>query len=233
MREKGEVALSRDLVSASILLAGMLILWGLGGFLASVPVQGTQAAWSENAWLEMTPDAFLELWNTWGRRALFLVVPILSIVPITVALVSLLQTQFLFLPSRLAPDWKHVNPAEGLLRIFSLDSLAATAFGVAKVGFVAAFIFWMVLSQLPVLGVMYEMDFSLAVEKTQSVVLGTGIKISVVLFLLALADYGWQFFRHTQRLKMTFEQMKEEIKISEGDPNVKQKIRERIGERGQ
>ena len=228
MRQKGEVALSRDLVSASMLLTGMLIFWGFEGFLADVPVQGTQSAWSQGAWLEMTPDAFLELWHAWVQRALFLVVPILAVVPITVALVSLLQTQFLFLPSRMAPDWKHVNPGAGMLRIFSLDSLAATAFGVAKVGFVAAFIFWMVLGQLPVLVSMYEMDFSMAVEKMRSIVLGTGLKIAAALFLLALADYGWQFYRHNQRLKMTYEQMKEEIKISEGDPNVKQRIRERM-----
>lgn len=228
MRQKGEVALSRDLVSASMLLTGMLIFWGFEGFLADVPVQGTQSAWSQGAWLEMTPDAFLELWNAWVQRALFLVVPILAVVPITVALVSLLQTQFLFLPSRMAPDWKHVNPGAGMLRIFSLDSLAATAFGVAKVGFVAAFIFWMVLGQLPVLVSMYEMDFSMAVEKMRSIVLGTGLKIAAALFLLALADYGWQFYRHNQRLKMTYEQMKEEIKISEGDPNMKQRIRERM-----
>lgn len=228
MRQKGEVALSRDLVSASMLLTGMLIFWGFEGFLADVPVQGTQAAWSQGAWLEMTPEAFLELWNTLVQRALFLVVPILAVVPITVALVSLLQTQFLFLPSRVAPDWKHVNPGTGLLRIFSLDSLAAAAFGIAKVGFVAAFIFWMVLGQLPVLTSMYEMDFSMAVEKMRSIVLGTGLKIAAALFLLALADYGWQFYRHNQRLKMTYEQMKEEIKISEGDPNVKQRIRERM-----
>lgn len=228
MRQKGEVALSRDLVSASMLLTGMLIFWGFEGFLADVPVQGTQSIWSQGAWLEMTPDAFLELWNTWVQRALFLVVPILAVVPITVALVSLLQTQFLFLPSRVAPDWKHVNPGTGLLRIFSLDSLAAAVFGVAKVGFVAAFIFWMVLGQLPVLASMYEMDFLMAVEKMRSIVLGTGLKIAAALFLLALADYGWQFYRHNQRLKMTYEQMKEEIRITEGDQTVKQRIRERM-----
>lgn len=228
MRQKGEVALSRDLVSASMLLTGMLIFWGFEGFLADVPVQGTQSVWSQGAWLEMTPDAFLELWNTWVQRALFLVVPILAVVPITVALVSLLQTQFLFLPSRVAPDWKHVNPGTGLLRIFSLDSLAAAVFGVAKVGFVAAFIFWMVLGQLPVLASMYEMDFLMAVEKMRSIVLGTGLKIAAALFLLALADYGWQFYRHNQRLKMTYEQMKEEIRITEGDQTVKQRIRERM-----
>ena len=44
MRQKGEVALSRDLVSASMLLTGMLIFWGFEGFLADVPVQGTQSA---------------------------------------------------------------------------------------------------------------------------------------------------------------------------------------------
>lgn len=228
MREKGEVALSRDLVSASMLLTGMLLFWGFEGFLVDVPVQSAQIAWSQGAWLEMTPDEFLNLWNTWIRQALFLVAPILALVPIMVSLVSLLQTQFLFLPSRMAPDWKHVNPGAGLLRIFSLDSLAAAVFGVAKVGFVAAFIFWMVLGQLPVLASMYAMDFSAAVKKMESVVLGTGVKIAAVLFLLALADYGWQYYHHNQRLKMTFEQMKEEIKISEGDPNVKQRIRERM-----
>lgn len=223
MRQQGEVALSRDLVSASMLLAGMLLFWGFGGFLASVPIQGIEEAWSREAQLQMTPDSFLFLWNSWVTATLLLVVPVLAVIPITTALVSLVQTRFLFLPSRLALNWKHVNPAEGLSRIVSLDSLAAAGFGLAKTALVAAFIFWMVVRQIPLLLSLCQMDFAQAVEKMQGVVLGTGLQIAFVLFLLALADYGWQFYRHQQRLRMTFEEMKEEIRITEGNAAVRQK----------
>ena len=71
------------------------------------------------------------------------------------------------------------------------------------------------------------MAFQTAVLKMQNIILGTGLRIALVLFLLAAADYGWQFYRHKLRLRMTYEQMKEEIRITEGDQTVKQKMRQR------
>ncbi|MBO5436519.1 MAG: EscU/YscU/HrcU family type III secretion system export apparatus switch protein [Thermoguttaceae bacterium] len=227
MRRQGETALSRDLVNASMLLAGMLLFWGFGHFLVSVPFHFAETAWSEGPWLRMTPELFFEKWNAWVQLALFYVVPFLALVPIVTALVSLVQTQFLFLPSRLAPKWKNVDPANGMKRIFSWDPVMSAGFGAAKLLLVGAFLVWMVTRQIPTLCALCQMEFQTAVLKMQNIILGTGLRIALVLFLLAAADYGWQFYRHKLRLRMTYEQMKEEIRITEGDQTVKQKMRQR------
>ncbi|MBE6428152.1 MAG: EscU/YscU/HrcU family type III secretion system export apparatus switch protein [Planctomycetaceae bacterium] len=215
MRAKGETALSRDLVSASMLLSGMLIFWGVGEFLGSVPIQFAESAWSDGAVLEMTPELFLQKWNFWIWTALFLVIPFLAMIPITVVLVSLIQTRFLFLPSKLSPQWKNLNPLTGLSRIFSLDSLVVVGFGLLKITLVASFIMWMVFRQLPQFGNLCRLEFHEAILRMKGLILGTGLQISLVLFCLALADYGWQFYRHKQRLKMTFEELREEIRQQE------------------
>ncbi|MBE6425124.1 MAG: EscU/YscU/HrcU family type III secretion system export apparatus switch protein [Planctomycetaceae bacterium] len=227
MRRQGETALSRDLVNASMLLAGMLLFWGFGHFLVSVPLQFAENTWSDEPWLRMTPELFMEKWNDWVLLAIFYVVPLLALVPIVTALVSLVQTQFLFLPSRIAPKWKNVDPANGMKRIFSWDPVMAAGFGIAKLFLVGAFIVWMVTRQIPIIGALCQMEFQTAVLKMQNIILGTGMRIALVLFLLAAADYGWQFYRYRLRLRMTYEQMKEEIRITEGDQTVKQQRRRR------
>lgn len=215
MREEGEVAFSRDLASASMLLAGTLLFWGVGEFLASVPLQFSVNTWSEDAPLRLTSEMFLQKWNLWIGAALFLVVPLLAVIPVATALASQIQTRFLFLPSRLSFHWKNLNPSVGLKRIFSLDSLAVVGFGLFKILLVGAFIVWMVFRRLPQLGSLCRLEFHEAILRMKDLVLGTAIQISLALFFLALADYGWQFYRHKQRLKMTFEELREEIRQQE------------------
>lgn len=227
MREQGETALSRDLASASALLAGMLLFWGVGSFLADVPIQATEELWGGKPWVSASAEDFLRAWNILTGRALLFLMPILALAPLTTALVSLVQTRFLFLPSRLKLHWKQLNPTEGMTRIFSLDSVAAVTFGLAKIALASTFILWVIVTQIPAICALCRLDFVVAATKMQTLVLGTGLRIATALFLLALADYGWQYYRHLQRLKMTFEEMKEEIRITEGDASVKQRMRRR------
>lgn len=224
MREQGEIAQSRDLVNASMLLVGMLLLWGFGSFFAEVPLRGAEQMWGEDPWLQMSPERFMTYWNGWMWAVFSKIVPILLMIPLTIAGVSLFQTQFLFLASRLKPDWKHVNPAEGLQRMFSLDAVAAAGFGVAKILLISTFILWMMISQLPTIQALCRMEFSDALRVTLHLVPETGLKIAGMLFFLSLADYGWQFYRHNQRLRMSYMQMKEEIRITEGDASMKQRM---------
>ncbi len=227
MREQGETALSRDLTNASALLAGMLLFWGVGSFLANVPIQATKELWTGKPWVSASADDFLRAWNILTSRTLIFLIPILALAPLVTALTTLVQTRFLFLPSQLKLHWKQLNPAEGMTRIFSLDSIATVTFGLAKISLASTFILWVITTQIPAICALCQLDFATATANMQSLVLGTGLRIATALFLLALADYGWQYYRHLQRLKMTFEEMKEEIRITEGDASVKQRMRRR------
>ncbi len=215
MREKGEAAFSRDLASASMLLAGMLLFWGFGESLTGVPTQFLENSWSEGAMLTASPEKFLQKWNLWIGTALWGVVPLLAAIPVAMVLASQIQTRFLFLPSKLSFHWENLNPAVGLKKICSLDSLVAVGFGLFKILLVGAFIVWMFFRRLPQLGGLCRLEFHEAVLRMKDMVLGTALQISLALFCLALADYGWQFYRHKQRLKMTFEELREEIRQQE------------------
>ncbi|MDO4574556.1 MAG: EscU/YscU/HrcU family type III secretion system export apparatus switch protein [Planctomycetia bacterium] len=222
-REEGRVAISRDLVNALLLLVGTTLLWAFGKQLLAIPLSGLETSFTETPWTDMTPDRFLEYWNQWMGVLFTGFLPFLLVLPLTVLLGTLLQTRFLFLPSKLLPDWNHLKP-----RLISVDSCVASLLGVAKIGLVAGILCWAMLSRLEEVLALPTMPLDHAVETVYDVVLLTGWKVAGVLFLLALADYGWQYWRHEQNLKMTLEEVREEQKIAEGDPHLKAKIREKI-----
>ncbi len=130
------------------------------------------------------------------------------------------QTGFLFLPGRLAPDPSRVNPLKGLARIFSLPGVMRLSFGLFKVLVIAIVAFLC----------LYQNRFAiLSLSQRSPVEIGaflldvlswTALKVAAALLILALLDYAFQKWKHEQDLRMTTQQMKEEMKNLQGDPQI-------------
>ena len=216
MREEGRAAVSRDLVSAAMLLIAVGLFTVLGEYLCRAPAVGMARAYAQEPWLQMTPERFLEYWNGWVLLLLSNVFAVLAWIPLTVVGLTLLQTRGLFLLKNLFPNPKKLNPAAGFARIFSWNSTVSTLMGLCKVILVSAFILWVCMEQLPDVLAMYSQTFPQAVGTLRGVLLGTGWKIAGALFVLALFDYGWQRYRYQNDLKMTYQQLREELRVEKG-----------------
>jgi len=142
-------------------------------------------------------------------------------------LAGAIQNRFNTASELLTPDWNRLNPVEGFKRIFSVKTLAPTAISMVKLGIIIA------LTYSEVQNVLNDPIFatSVSVARLATFLASTGLRIffrvTLALVLIAAADYGYQWWRTHRELMMTKEELKEEMKSSEGNPLVKAARRRR------
>ncbi|TWT43198.1 EscU/YscU/HrcU family type III secretion system export apparatus switch protein [Botrimarina hoheduenensis] len=219
-REKGQVPYSQDLGSAVLLLAAAGLLKMLGGRLAAALASLTERLLAEPLQLAADRDLLIATSN----QTLLLIggplASLLGLLLLAAAATNLAQTGLLFVPDKLAPDISRLNPIAGLGRIFSIQGTARLGFGLVKVVIVAAVsiaAIWphgAVIAEAGRLGI--GQLATLLIDTTFTTVFWVG----GALLVLALADLALQRWKHEQDLKMTSQEMKEEMKNLQGDPEV-------------
>jgi len=224
-REEGNVVRSADLGSAALLLVGVILLDVTGpGMMEALGVilrdqLGTQFDWATDS-------------RTWITRFLLVTVrsslallPLMAGVFLTSLIIHFVQVGPLWLPDKLAPDPQRINPLSGLQRMFSILNASRLGFGLIKIALVVG---------LLVFGVWSRWDAILSLgganlETVASFVWETLIdlchNVAIGLLLLAIVDYSFQWWKYEQDLMMTDEELREEFKMTQGDPQTKARRR--------
>jgi flagellar biosynthetic protein FlhB len=219
-REEGQVVKSQDLTSAALLLAALGALWMLGPP-AAESLAGAMAEALSTPRLNLldTGDAANWLLQAAGKLALA-AAPMLLVMLIAGVLVNLSQTGFLISTERIAPKLSNINPLSGAKRILSLHGVARLAFGLFKV-IVIVVVAHAALRHYrdPILTLS-----ALSVPQIASVLfrclMGTCLWIGGALLALAIFEYAFQRWKHEQDLMMTDQEIRDELKETEGDPQV-------------
>ncbi|EEG76510.1 type III secretion exporter [Dethiobacter alkaliphilus AHT 1] len=153
--------------------------------------------------------------------------PVFAVSLIAGLAVNYLQVGFLFTTEPLNPQFNRLNPAEGFKKIASkraLFELAKSLLKVLMVGFVA---FLFVRGNLEnLLATLYQ-DAAGVWETLRSLSLNLALRIGALFLVLSVLDYIYQRYEHNQNLKMSKQEIKEEHKQMEGDPQLKSQLRER------
>ncbi len=219
-RQEGHVAKSQDLGSAVLLLAGMLALLMSGGALIGFLRQYATRQLGGGAWLSADLDFIMVQWNAtlWGLAKY--VLPILGLVLLAAIGINVAQIGFLFLPAKLAPDFSRLSLLAGLRRLFSLPNAARLAFGLFKILVIAAVAFISLYSERETILGLTALSTPQIAGYVLKILVGTTIKIGLVLLVLALLDYAFQRWKHEQDLRMTPQEVREEMKNLEGDPQI-------------
>jgi flagellar biosynthetic protein FlhB len=153
--------------------------------------------------------------------------PILLAAVLAGYLANVMQIGFLVTSETLKLDINRINPISGFQRIFSKRSIAELLKSIFKTVLVSYVAFSYLWKQFPGFSVMMDTPIETSFSFIGEVTFNTGWRILVVLFVLAIADYGFQLYEYEQSLKMSKQEIKEEYKNIEGDPQLKSKIRER------
>lgn len=219
-REQGNVARSQDLGSAMVLLCGVATLTYFGAGLAGYLKTMLRDQLGGKAWLTIqASDVTSHLASlTYGLAATLL--PILALLMVTGAVTQLAQSGFLLFPERAPFDAQRINPAQGLARLFSLDNVMRTLFGLIKLAAVAALTAWCTLGNQEIITAAAGGELSQLGTVLINVVLWTCLKIGGLLLALGLADYGYQWWRHERSLRMTTQEIREELRTLQGDPQT-------------
>ena len=148
-------------------------------------------------------------------------------------LVSVVQVGWKVTGKPLKPDLNKFNPINGFKRIISKDSLFELLKSIIKI----AVIFWVAYSRVKnhkeELFILYEIPLNQAIALIGSVIIDTGLYISIVYLVVGFADFAYQKHKFNEDMKMTKQEVKDEFKNTEGDPQIKGRQRRKMQETSQ
>jgi len=220
-RQQGQVPKSQDLSSATLLLLGLLCLMMAGGGLSTfVEAYTRHQLGGSEAWLSVDVNFVVARWNETLAGLAKVLLPIFGLLFIGAILINLLQIGFLFLPEKLSPDISRLDPLKGLKRLFSLVNAMKLGFGIFKILIIATVAGVSLYHQADELLAMSNGDIREIGAYMLAILFRTAVTIAVALLILALLDYAFQRWKFEQDIKMTPQEIREEMKHLEGSPEV-------------
>ena len=224
-RRKGNVARSGDLCAAAALVGLLLMLRVLGPRILE--------SWRQITLLLLPPEPAThasglgELVPSIAGHAAVAVLPLLLAGFLLAIAANLGQVGFLFVPGKVGFRFEAVDPARGASRIYGSKGtyvgLLLNLVKLASVGLVA----WLaVRSELPRLLGLPALDVRSSMATSASIVFGVALKLAICLLILGVADYGFQRWTHERQLRMTRQQLRDELKVTEGDPQIRARRRQ-------
>ena len=118
-------------------------------------------------------------------------------------------------------------------RIFSMQSLVNLALSIAKIVIIFIVAYTMIRDHMDELFILYEVPLYAAIAEVGTLALDIGIRISLVLLIVGFADFIYHKWKYKKDLKMTKQEVKDEYKNAEGDPQIKGKQKQRMREASQ
>jgi flagellar biosynthetic protein FlhB len=222
-REKGQVAKSMDLSSSIILLAALLGITFMGNTFIEGIVASTVGLLENLHQFDSEQDNLLTQYGKYFRIAFLGLVPILIFVFVAALAITFFQVGFLMTAKPLTPDITKLDPIKGIGKLFSLRGLMRMVFGIFKlavIGSVSAITIW---QEWDYLMALCNYAFPDIVDYLIGVVFTLSLRAILALLVLALLDYGYQKFQHEKDLRMSKQEVKEEMKRYEGDPKIKER----------
>lgn len=219
-RDKGQVPYSQDLGSAMLLLVGTALLWTFGKGISEAVQRVTRRLLTEPVDLIADPSGASTMLLHLAGEVGFAFAPVLGLLLLAGIAASIGQVGFMFVPDRLAPDISRISPLKGFGRLFSMQSAAKLSFGLFKVTVVTVASLATVSGRLT--GILEAARMS--TPQFAALIIDTAFAAvfaaATALLILALADLAFQRWKHEQDLKMTAQEMKEEMKNLQGDPEI-------------
>jgi flagellar biosynthetic protein FlhB len=227
-REKGQVALSTELVVAALLAGWLAMLTFAGGPLAATLAGGivrTAEGLASFSRVELSPQEaaaqFAAVILPAAKAVLLLIVPMFAVG----LLVSYGQIGFAFTPKAVGFDLSKISPSNGWSKVASMRSVVRTGLGASKIAVIAATIIAVAVGQVNGVANLAESDIGPVLAVTGHMAFKAVVATIVAMLALAAADFFYQRWQLSKDLRMTKEEARQEHKQDEGDPHVKGRIR--------
>ena len=226
-RQKGNVSQSQEVVSIGVLLVAILALRLIGPGMARNLSSLMREDLGQVTRSDLTAASSMDLFRATGTHVLFGLLPLLALMAVAAIALSVAQTGLLLSSAHLKPKLSNINPGAGFKRIISKDGLVNMAKAISKMSIISVVV-WMAISahfaEIASLGQLQTGDAS---GRMAALGFDIALRAGVVLFILAIADYAWQRRKWIKSLMMSKEEVRQESRETEGDPQIKAAIRRR------
>jgi len=224
-RERGQVARSRELSTAAIALAAAITLSTLGPTLFSRCADILRKGLSLDRAAAFDADRMLRTLGGLADASLWAILPVLGLTLAATLAAPLLLSGWVFSGKAVMPDFNRLDPVRGFSNIVSSHSLVELVKAVGKCLLLAGVGAWSIAHAFDDLTTLAVQDVGGAMMRLGSLV-GTGFFALVGgLTLIAAFDVPYSIWRHRDALKMTREEIREELREAEGDPQLKARVR--------
>lgn len=228
-REKGQVPESKDLASSFVLLFVFVSINFFSGYIAEnfygiIYYVFDQLDNAANIYKDGNLLPFFLKVVYMGAKIL---IPILSTALITGVLFAYIQVGALFTVDPLKPKLSKINPIEGFKNLFSIKSLVELGKSIIKSAILIGYTVYYLEKRLYLIVNALELSVIALIGTIWDLIYSIVIRISIMLIITGLIDYIYKRWQHNKDLKMTKKEVEDEHKESEGDPQLKSKIRQK------
>jgi flagellar biosynthetic protein FlhB len=221
-RDEGHAPVSRDVATFASLAGVMLAIWMLSGG------RVTDATMRLSVFLARTDSVELlgrEAWHLAYAASVPLIAPAMLAASICGAGSMLLQTGFLVSPSAIRPKLSRIDPRAGFGRLIGADNLLETLKSLVKLT-VVGFALWHVMAgDMASLGTLLWRDPRLLAQHTMPNLVHIALIALAVQGVVAAQDLFWVRLRHARQMRMSRQEVRDEMRESDGDPAIKARIR--------
>ena len=226
-REKGQIAKSKEITTAFLLLVSFAFFKYMGEFMWRELSGSVSAIFQKIPSANEFSMAFAGSILLIGLRGMaFACLPILGVVFIASILAESLQTGFVMAVDPLSPKLERVNPLEGFKRMFSMQGLVEVIKSILKIVIVFYIAWFAIKDDLPMVIVMANSQPWDAMVLGGEIAYKVAMRVGIFYIAIALLDYLYRRWEYMRNLRMTKQEVKEEYKRLEGDPQIKQRMRD-------
>ncbi|MCW5681190.1 MAG: flagellar biosynthesis protein FlhB [Xanthobacteraceae bacterium] len=223
--KRGDVAKSQEVNTWFLLLGGTLALFMFGGSAANKLAVAFRDVLGN---LHLANDLTIVLhiiFRVLGQT-LIAIGPVLAILVVACIAGSAIQHRLLWTTEPLAPKLNRISLISGAKRIFSKHALVQFVKGLLKLAIVGSVIYAVGASEVERTGLLIQGEIGLSLRVTFILALKIMAGVTVIMALIAAADYLWTKHEWYERQRMSVREVREEYKEQEGDPTIKAKLRQ-------
>jgi flagellar biosynthesis protein FlhB len=224
-RKKGQIAKSKDLTAALLMLASFYTLKASGEYIWG---KLTQILFMSFDFFASDFSASVAGFLLYNVMTIFLsaMAPLFAVNMLVAIILEALQTGFLISFEPLEPSFEKLNPIEGMKKFFSLKQYVELIKSVVKMTIVILIIYFAIKDEMIMILISQQMQMYQVMAFTGTIVMRVILRVGIFYFLIGILDYFYQRFEYVKGLKMSKKEIKDEYKRLEGDPMVKQRQRD-------
>ena len=231
-RKEGQVALSQEIGTAVSLIFGFgsigLFAWHFftGIMNAFYQTFNVMSHFNETADINYVVSLVGDMFG----RVLLISAPLLAIMLVVGIVVNLVQVGWAPTTKPLKPKFSKLNPIKGFQKIFSMQALVNLLKSLFKIAVIGIVIYFMLLEEVENVPMLMSMSLANSFMYVGNLITQLGLTVGAWFIFIAAADVGYTRYKHEKDLKMSKQEVKDEYKQSEGNPQIKGKIRQKMRE---
>lgn len=235
-RKDGQVAKSKEIANAFGLLSLFLVMKLYLGTMGTRFLELFSAVYGQiPAAIKMyngdLPIASLQvLIRSMMLRLLLIIAPVLLVGVVVAFVCDVVQVKWKPTTKPLQPKFSKLNPIKGFGRLFSANSIMELLKSILKLGLIGYMVYSYLKDRVSDIFLLYDISLNQAIGLIGEVVVDLGIRIAAVYMIIAFLDFAYQKWKFKEDMKMTKQEVKDEYKNQEGDPQVKSKQKQRMRE---